>query len=431
MTTEIFDITVNVDLNDSIVSAPSLKIPLFFDPELTGTITNLTQGYTSFTTLDADFDDTTKLNALADAHYKQPGHNNLTKVGRTSVGDANITASLNAIWAQDKKFTALLTTTKDEVELDEIADWCANKNIFFGTSLEPDANKLDSNSSTDIASVLRGLGYNNDYIHCHHEAGVDEAAASITTASEVATVTVVAHGLRVGDTVVVSGAADAPLNGKYTIATVPTADTFTYTASGAADGADANNGSIAYFARYKFIESSFQGLQLAKDIGTTSWAAKQMTGQSAVPLTILNADEIQVLRDKGYITYSAVTDKISATNDGFMVSGRQIADETVRIWLEENMAVDILNVKLLNEKIPYTDKGFELIRTAIKTSLETQLDRTGLNPLSNTVDYTIDIPPALDQSAADRQAGIMPTIEVVARIGSVVLKITVNVTLIV
>ncbi len=431
MASILFDaVEVNVSLADKIAAAPSLDIAMVFDPDLTGTITNLTESFVSLDDLVATFVNTTKIHKCANAHYTQPGHNNVFKVARITSGDANITASLDAIWAEDKDFFQLLTTTKDETELAEISDWCLGKNIVFGASIEIDAEMIDSADETDLGSILNASGNTNTYLHAHHEAGIDVTGTSITVASLVATVTQVSHGLRVGDSVTLSGADGTDLNGNHVVASIPTDGTWTF-ATTESDGADANNGSIDYFARYVFPEAAFEGFQLGKLIGTSSWAYKALAGQTAIPSTLYNESNIEVLRDKFYITYTEPQNNISVTSDGFMITGRQIVDEDVRVWVELNMAVDIFNIQISNEKIPYTNSGFELIRKAIASSLNIQLVRGGLNPYSDTQDFIIDMPDALSASASNRQAGIVEAIEVTARIGSAVLKITVNVTLIV
>lgn len=429
MASILFDaVTVNVSLADKIAAAPSLDIAMVFDPDLTGTITNLTQSFVSLDDLAATFANTTKIYKCANAHYTQPGHNSTFKVARITSGDANITASLDAIWAQDKAFFQLLTTTKDETELEEISDWCLGKNIAFGSSIEIDADMINSALATDLGSVLNASGNSNTYLHAHHEAGVDAAGTAITVASLVATVTETAHGLRVGDSVTVSGATPAGLNGNVVVATVPTSGTWTY-ATTAIDGAA--TGTINYFARYAFPEAALQGFQLGKLIGTSSWAYKALAGQTAIPSTLYSASNIEALRDKYYVTYTEPQNNISITSDGFMVTGRQIVDEDVRVWLELNIATSIFNVQIANEKIPYTNSGFELLRRAIVGPLKTQLTRGGLNPYSDTDEFLIDMPDALSATAANRQAGIVEPIAVTARIGSAALKITVNVTLIV
>ncbi len=427
----LFDsIVVNTTIQDRIPSAPKLDLALIFDPDLTGTIANLTKGYFSLEDLEIDFPKTTKIYKCAAAHYAQPGHNSLIKVGRADSADTDITESLNNLWFQDSGFFQLLTTTKDQTKLVEIADWVNTdkKPLIFGVSLEPTTEMLDPADATDFASVIAAKGYNNIYSPAHWESGVDSTAATIVITSEVATITQVSHTLRVGDDITTSASTEPLANGNFVVASVIDDDNFTYATPNAIDLVSE---SIDYFARYKFFEAGLQSLQLAKDIGTSVWAYRTVDGQTVIPKTVLNTSQIQALRNKKYIVYTSPQNNVSVTNDGFMIGGRQIVDETVRIWIDLETANEILRVYINNEKIPYTNPGFQLLRRAIAKPLNTQLGRTGLNPLSDVVNYTIDIPDALLADPSDRQAGIVPPITVTARIGSAVLKTTINITLIV
>lgn len=74
--------------------------------------------------------------------------------------------------------------------------------------------------------------YKGTYATTVREAGL--TLTSLTSSSTTATATYTAHGYLAGDTVVISGADQAEYNGTYTIASVPTADTFTYTFAGSA-----------------------------------------------------------------------------------------------------------------------------------------------------------------------------------------------------
>lgn len=59
------------------------------------------------------------------------------------------------------------------------------------------------------------------------------APTSIAVSSNVATVTLADHGYSVGETVIISGADQSYVNGTFTVASVPTDDTFTYATTGA------------------------------------------------------------------------------------------------------------------------------------------------------------------------------------------------------
>jgi hypothetical protein len=430
MTQILFDaVEVNVALADRIASAPSLDIAVIFDPDLTGTITNLTESYVGLEALVVDFDLTTKVYKCAKAHYDQPGHNTTIKVARITAGDASITASLNAIWDQDQEYIEILTTTKNQTKLVEIADWVntSNKPLIFGVSLEPTTAMLDSNDVTDFASVIAAKSYNNVYCNAHWNSGIDSTSCTIVITTNVATVTQIAHGVRLGDIITGSTSTEVLANGNHSVSEIVDDDNFKFLVT----AGDLTSEAYIYNARYDFIESSLQGLQFGEVIGSTSWAFKTLTSQVAMPKTFLSSSQASKLVAKGYIVYTSPQNNISVTNDGNMIGGRSIAAETVRIWISLNMAVDIFNVQKQNEKIPYTNSGFQLVRQGITKSLDAQLSRSGLTPLDETQNYIVDIPGALTAPAADRAAGIMPTITVTARIGGEVRKIKVNVTLVV
>jgi hypothetical protein len=429
-------IIVNVNLQSPDVSAGGFGVALIFDDSLTGTITNLTEAFVSKSDLGDTFDSTTKIYKCANSHYSQQNSISTVKVGRASTGDVDITESLDNLWDQDKGFFRLLATTKVEADIEEISGWCADKNIQFHTSVEPSSDKLDAADETDLISRIKAKSQANTTIHCHHQAGVDETTASITTAAPVgaaaaiATLTLVGHGLREFDNLTISGAADTPLNGNFVVLSVTDADNFTFSAKGAAAGADINNGAIVYFARYEFIEAALEGLQGGKPIGSTAWDFKTVIGQVAIPKTVLTDSEIKVLRDKKYIVYVEAANNLSITADGFTATGEQIKNIDVKFWLEANLAVAALNAKKNNEQIPYTDKGFGLVTTPLQGPMDTQISRQGINPLNDEEDYTISVASALDQLSADVAAGKMPAIQIVGRVGDVVLEIIVNVNLI-
>lgn len=57
---------------------------------------------------------------------------------------------------------------------------------------------------------------------------VAQLTGTITVASGTATVTMTGHGYKVGDTVFINGTGDPDLDGTYTVATVPDANSFTF-----------------------------------------------------------------------------------------------------------------------------------------------------------------------------------------------------------
>lgn len=69
--------------------------------------------------------------------------------------------------------------------------------------------------------------------------------SNVALTSNVATITVTAHGLVTGQVVTIAGLTTTALNGTYTIASTPTADTFTFAKTNANISSTADSGTIA------------------------------------------------------------------------------------------------------------------------------------------------------------------------------------------
>ena len=192
---------------------------------------NRTKSYTSITEIAVDFATTTNVYKAANAIFSQGEPPSTVKVGRVDAGDANLTESLNFIVDEDNDWYCLISVDKLEVEILELAAWTETQfKIYLAVS--EDSGIFDSATLDDVVSDLAALNYNRTAILAHHEAGDDSATGSITAiATEVVTVTDVAHGLREGDDITISDGTDVATNGNFVVASVPTADTFTYLAT--------------------------------------------------------------------------------------------------------------------------------------------------------------------------------------------------------
>jgi len=287
---------------------------------------------------------------------------------------------------------------------------------------------------------------------------VDGAATGtivyVETGSEKAIVTEANHGLRVDDPLTVSGATPADLNGNKVVLYVIDANTFQYSAADVVDGAA--TGTINYFARYLFFETAVTGLLQSKDIGTVMWDANgglgSIQGQIATPISLLSEAEIVNIigvNGVGGQSGNVYINRLGfdVFTKGWMVNQRFIGNEDVRIWLEQRWAEAIMAIYGNGGKSPYTNSGLNIFLNAISGPTNTQLDRTGLNPLSETeMDDIIDgeagandlfqklagyvyIYQNMDTiSDADRILGNVPDVRVYVKIGQAIHRIEVNAT---
>lgn len=110
------------------------------------------------------------------------------------------------------------------------------------------------------------------------------AIASLANATTTATVTTaIAHNLRVGQSVVVRGATDANFNGTFTIATVPSATTFTYTMGGtpaATTLANAQSTTTLSDASKNWTVNQWAGYIVYMTTGAVTAASGAATGQA-------------------------------------------------------------------------------------------------------------------------------------------------------
>lgn len=108
----------------------------------------------------------------------------------------------------------------------------------------------------------------------------DSSLTSIAVATNVATVTTAsAHNLYVGARIVVSGATVVPaLNATYTIATVPSSTTYTFTTSGVAD-ATYNESTLQIGTYYPLLNETLWAIQVLKYDGSSNLITKIWAGQ--------------------------------------------------------------------------------------------------------------------------------------------------------
>lgn len=117
---------------------------------------------------------------------------------------------------------------------------------------------------------------------------VGDGLTSIAISSNVGTVTAAGHGLYQGARVTVASSGVSALNGTYTVATVPTADTFTIATSGVGDSTVTAAG-MTVTTTYPRENAEQWAIKVYEYSGTTllgsRWASKPAaTGEQAAGL---------------------------------------------------------------------------------------------------------------------------------------------------
>lgn len=434
MTTPISEyVSVVVSVGDTAVDVEAFDIPAIFDEFAEPSAWDTDQRSASYSSIEAvavDFATTTKVYKAAAAMFTSNRRPKTIKIIRADSGDANITASLNAIQAADPAWYGLVSCYRVEADLNEIAAWVeasTTKHIFLACS--EDTGIPDSGSTTDIAADWEAAAYNRSGLLYHHEGGKDVTDASLTVGTGIATVTKANHGLRVGDLVTISGAAKTQANGNKVVLTTPLSSTFTVDATGASDGADGNNGSIVYFARYSFPESRWMGYGLSAEPGQEDWAFKSLSGQTPVPADLLTLAQQQTIRGKNANVYTSLGGS-GRTQVGKMGSGRFIDVQVGIDWLEARIAEAILARRINSPKIPYTQAGINSLIGDIVGVLEQGVRNSLLGPLPDSTSgelWRITMPQLADISDANKIARNLPPAFVVVQLAGSIITFTINV----
>lgn len=420
---QVINVTVNV--GDVHVSATGFGTPLILDQFLSSVFAGgRVRAYTSITSVGVDFATTSKVYKAAAAIFAQARAPSTIKVGRKDAGDASFAAAIDAIIAEDGDWYCLLAVDRVKANLQAIAASIeTKKKISIACSEDAD---VIAAGSADLASLLKAAGYKRTAYLWHWQGGVDVTGASYTIAGGIATVTKNAHGLRVNDPVTFANSSGTSINGDNTVATVPTANTYTV-ATTAADFV--GPGTVDYFARYTFPEGAWAGQELSSDPGSETWKFKQLAGILPSPRTSLSPAAESIAIGKNANVYTSLA-QVGFTHEGVMAGGRFIDITRGIDWIEQNIQNEIADVLLNAPKVPYTDAGGSILQATIAKVMDRGVAIGLLGPLLDGSGkfYNIFIPKVANQLPADRSARNFPGITVQAQLAGAVhsLAITVN-----
>lgn len=423
------DVSVTIAVGDTKIKAAGFGVPLIL-PEVTHSVfVDRTKEYSDLASVTLDFAVTTKTNKAAAAFFAQTTKGGKSiekiKVGRVDSGDADVSATLAEIWLVDSEWYELTYESKTKADILLAAAWAETVSVIYIISVE-DADILTS-VSTDLMSTLQAASYDRTGLLYSHQAGIDVTGTSITVASFVATVTEVAHGLRLNDPVTISGADGADLNGNKIVETIVDVDNWTFTTT-ETDGADANNASIDYFARYVFGDAGWCGQTLPEDPGSLTWKFQTISGLPATPTSLMDTAEKGLAEGKNANVYIENAG-VSHTREGIMASGRFIDVQRAVDWLDARMEEAVFAQLINLRKIPYTNAGLTIIESAMRGVLNLAIQRTAINPISDVEPYTITIPEVTDIATASRQNRLFPDILFSALVGNAAHGVQINGTL--
>ena len=148
---------------------------------------------------------------------------------------------------------------------------------------------------------------------------------------------------------------------------------------------------------------------LSYQSGSETWAYKALGGLTPSEFT----DTFIANLETNNINYYERLAGQNVTRLGKVKAGEWIDVIRFRDWLENDMRVRVATVLFSNPKVPYTDSGIALIRTAMVASLMQGQVNGGISETTYADDgtviqgYEVSVPSAASISAADKAARVL------------------------
>lgn len=167
---------------------------------------------------------------------------------------------------------------------------------------------------------------------------------------------------------------------------------------------------------------------LAYESGSETWAFKSL---SSVYPSVLTSSQMKALKDNCDNYYTTYASK-NITQNGKVRAGEWIDIIRFRDWLQNDMQIRILNLLLMNPKIPYTNSGIGLVENQMIASLKAGTDRGGVAPDEYDEDgnlipgFTVTVPNSASLTASQKASRVLTGCKFKARIAGAIHAIEVG-----
>lgn len=111
--------------------------------------------------------------------------------------------------------------------------------------------------------------------------------------------------------------------------------------------------------------------------GAETWALKGLASVTPSPLT---GTQKQTVANKGGNTFEFYQSQIALTNPGKVASGEWIDVIRFRDWLKDTIQVNMVQMMINRDKVPYTDAGIQLCVNNLRKSLQEGQNVGGIAP---------------------------------------------------
>jgi len=152
----------------------------------------------------------------------------------------------------------------------------------------------------------------------------------------------------------------------------------------------------------EYLDAAWNGVQLPKDPGASTWAHKTLRSFQALTLNSLQAKNAT---DKSANLY-LITGADGRTRFGTVASGEYIDIMRGIDWLQARLQEDVYILLATNEKIPYNDSGIAAVEAVVKSVLDQAVTAGFLEP-----EYTVTVPRVVDVDPVDRGNRVLKDIK--------------------
>lgn len=157
--------------------------------------------------------------------------------------------------------------------------------------------------------------------------------------------------------------------------------------------------------------------------GGETWAFKKLAGVTTDNLT---STQYTAATAKNLNTFESFRDSVSITRNGVTAAGEYIDVIRFRDWLQEEIQVNVFNVLINRDKVPYTDAGIATIEAAIAKAMELGQVRGGIAPteydedLNEIPGWVITVPLSSSVSANNKANRLLEDVSFVARLAGAI-----------
>lgn len=182
----------------------------------------------------------------------------------------------------------------------------------------------------------------------------------------------------------------------------------------------------------EYPECAVMARCFAVNPGGETWANKQL---SSITTDDITETAYNAITGKNGNTFERFRN-ISITQNGKVAAGEWIDVIRFRDWLAEEIKVNVMNLLVNRDKVPYTDAGIAAIEGQVRAALTLGQQRGGIAPTEYTEDgqtnlgFTVSVPLASSISANQKASRILNDVKFTARLAGAihVVNITGNLT---